>query len=132
MTILHASRLTSCSVAEDGTGVAIGVADEKGREGALMLPTECLKALIMTLPDLMRRALRLQHRDPSLRLVYPTAGWEVEQSTQPGTLILTLRTADNFHVSFAVAARDLQDMAEAVSCREGEAHSIRYRREGLH
>jgi hypothetical protein len=132
MTIFQASRLTSCSVAADGAGVAIGVADEEGREGALMLPTECLKALIMTLPDLMRRALRLQHRDPSLRLVYPAASWEVEQSTQPGTLILTLRTTDNFHVSFAVAARDLQDMAEAVSCREDEARLIRCRREGAH
>jgi hypothetical protein len=132
MTILEASRLTNCSVAADGAGVAIGVADEEGREGALMLPTECLKALIMTLPDLMRRALRLQHRDPSLRLVYPATSWEVEQSTQPGTLILTLRTPDNFHVSFAVAPRDLQDMAEAVSCREGEAYSIQHRRAGAH
>ena len=91
-----------------------------------------MKALILTLPDMMRRALRLQHRDPSLRLVYPAAGWEVEQSTQPGTLILTLRTADNFHVSFAVAASDLQDMAEAVSSGEDEARSILSGREGMH
>jgi hypothetical protein len=132
MTILHASRLTSCSVAADGTGVAIGIADEEGREGALVLPTECLKALIMTLPDMMRRALRLQHGDPSLRLVYPVASWEIEQSTQPGTFILTLRTPDNFHVSFAVSAWDLQDMAEATSKREGEMRSPCQRREGVH
>ena len=97
-----------------------------------MLPTECLKALIMTLPDMMRRALRLQHADPSLRLVYPVAGWEVEQSTQPKTFILTLRTPDNFHVSFAVVAGDLQDMAEAASNREDEIRSRPYRREGVH
>lgn len=112
MAILNASRLTTCSVAADGTGVAIGVADEDGRESALVLPTECLKALIMTLPDMMRRALRLQHRDPSLRLVYPVASWEIELSAQPGTFILTLRTADNFHVSFALAASDLQEMSD--------------------
>lgn len=91
MTILRASRLTTCSVAADGTGVALGVADEEGREAALVLPTECLRALVLTLPDLMRRALRLLHHDPGLRLVYPAAGWEVEASTQPGTLILTSR-----------------------------------------
>ena len=114
MAVLNASRLTTCSVAADGTGVAIGVADEDGRESALILPTECLKALIMTLPDMMRRALRLQHRDPSLRLVYPVASWEIELSTQPGTFILTLRTADNFHVSFALAASDLQEMSDVA------------------
>jgi hypothetical protein len=131
MTILHASRLTSCSVAADGTGVAIGVADEEGREGALMLPTECLKALIMTLPDMMRRALRLQHRDPSLRLVYPVASWEIELTTQPGTFILTLRTPDNFRVSFALAAGDLHDMAELATTQE-TAGSLRPARQGMH
>lgn len=79
-----------------------------------MLPTECLKALIMTLPDMMRRALRLQHHDPSLRLVYPVASWEIELSSQPGTFILTLRTPDNFHVSFALTASDLQEMSEGA------------------
>ena len=132
MTILHASRLTSCSVAADGTGVAIGVADEEGREGALMLPTECLKALIMTLPDMMRRALRLQYRDPSLRLVYPVASWEVELSSEPGTFILTLRTSDNFHVSFALAADDLHDMAEAAPTQEEATRSLRSARQGMH
>ena len=119
MTVVHASRLTTCSVAADGTGVSIGIADEEGRESALILPSECLKALIMTLPDMMRRALRLQHRDPSLRLVYPVASWEIELSTQPGTFILTLRTPDNFHVSFALGAGDLQEMSEATSTKDG-------------
>ena len=132
MTILHASRLTSCAVAADGTGVAIGVADQEGRESALLLPTECLKALILTLPDMMRRALQLQHGDPSLRLVYPAAGWEIERSTQPGTFILTLRTPDNFHVSFALGAMDLHDMAAAAPGKEGEMLSFRRRREGVH
>jgi hypothetical protein len=115
MTILNAMRLTTCSVAADGSGVAIGVADEEGHESTLTLPTECLKALIMTLPDMMRRALRLQYQDPSLRLVYPVASWEIELSTQPGTFILTLRTADKFHVSFALGASDLQEMSEIGS-----------------
>jgi hypothetical protein len=131
MTVLHASRLTTCSVAADGGGVTLGVADQEGRESAVVLPTECLKALIMTLPELMRRALRLQHRDPSLRLVYPAAEWEIERSTQPGTLILTLRTPDNFHVSFALAPKDLEGMAQAGSSEHAGAASLD-RRQGLH
>jgi hypothetical protein len=114
MTIIRAKQLTTFSVAADGTSVAIGVADEEGRAGALLLPAECLKALIMTLPEMMRRALRLRHGDRNLRLVYPVAGWEVERSTRPGAFIVTLRTSDGFHVSFAVTAKDLREMAEAA------------------
>jgi hypothetical protein len=60
MTVIRAKHLTTFSVAPDGSNVAIGVADEDGQAAALMLPAECLRALIMTLPDMMRRALRLQ------------------------------------------------------------------------
>ena len=114
MTIIRAERLTTFSLAADGSSVSLGVADEEGCAGALMLPTACLKQLMMTLPDMMRRALRLQNHDPSLRLVYPAVGWEVERSTIPGTFILTLRTVDGFHVSFALAAADLSDIADAT------------------
>ena len=114
MTIIRAERLTTFSVAPDGSSVSLGVTDDEGRAGALMLPIACLKQLMMTLPEMMRRALRLQHDDPSLRLVYGAAGWEVERSTVPGTFILTLRTVDGFHVSFALAAADLSDMANAT------------------
>jgi hypothetical protein len=54
MTTIRAQRLTKFSVAADGGSVALGVADEEGRAGALMLPTECLKQLMMTLPEMMR------------------------------------------------------------------------------
>ena len=115
MTILRAKSLTTFSVTPDGANIAIGVADEEGRACALMLPTaDCLRELMMTLPEIMRRALRLQHDDPSLRLVYRTAGWEIERSKVPGTFIVTLRTPDGFHVSFALTAADLFDMAGAT------------------
>lgn len=114
MTILRAKRLTTFSVAPDGGSIAIGIADDEGKTGALMLPADCLRELMMTLPDMMRRALRLQHNDPGLRLVYRIAGWEVERSKVPGTLIVTFRTPDGFHVSFALKTADLAQMADAV------------------
>lgn len=114
MTISRAKSLSTFSVRPDGASVTIGVADEKGKADALMLPTDCLRELIMTLPEMMRRALRLQHQDPGLRLVYRTAGWEIERSRVPGTFIVTLRTPDGFHVSFALTAADLSGMADGV------------------
>src|SRR5262249_7859093 len=114
MTIIRAERLTAFSLAADGNSVSLGIADEEGRAGALILPTACLKELMMTLPEMMRRALRLQHDDPSLRVVYGAAGWEVERSTVPGMFILTLTTGDGFDVSFALTAADLSDIADAT------------------
>lgn len=112
MTMIRAKHLTTFSVAPDGSSVAIGVADEEGQAAALMLPAECLRALIMTLPDMMRRALRLQHGDPSLRLVYPVASWEIERSARPEIRIVTLRTSDGFHVSFGMSTKDLREIAK--------------------
>jgi hypothetical protein len=117
MTMIRAKHLTTFSVAPDGSSVAIGVADEEGQSAALMLPAECLMALIMTLPDMMRRALRLQHGDPSLRLVYPVASWEVEYGARPEIRIVTLRTSDGFHVSFGMTTNDLREIGEAVADR---------------
>jgi hypothetical protein len=71
----------------------------------------------MTLPDMMRRALRLQHSDPSLRLVCPVASWEIEYSTRPEVRIVTLRTSDGFHVSFAMTTNDLRETGDAVADR---------------
>ena len=117
MTIIRGKHLTTFSVAPDGRSVAIGVADEEGRSAALTLPAECLRSLIVTLPDMMRRALRLQHGDPSLRLVYPVASWEIERSARPEIRIVTLRTSDGFHVSFAMTVKDLREISEAVADR---------------
>lgn len=109
--ISRAKHLKAFSVAPDGSSVAIGVADEEGQAAALTLPAECLRALIMTLPDMMRRALWLQHGGPSLRLVYPVASWEIERSTRLEILV-TLRTSDGFHVSFAMTTKDLREMVK--------------------
>lgn len=100
MTIIRPERLTTFSVAADGSSVSLGVADLDGPPGALVLPTACLKPLMMTLPEVMRPALQLQHDDPSLRLVCRAAGWQVEKSTVPGTFIVTLRTVDGFSCLF--------------------------------
>ena len=120
---LRAKCLTTFSVAPDGGSIAIGVADEERKAGQLTLPTNCLGELMMTLPDMMRRALRLQHDDPSLRLAYRIGGWEIEGSKTPETFIVTFRTPDGFHVSFALPATDFTDMADAVHGPTVEAGS---------
>jgi hypothetical protein len=132
MTIIRARSLTTFSVAPDGGSIAIGVADEEGRAGALMLPTDCLRELMMTLPDMMGRALRQRHDDPGLRLVYRTAGWEVERGGVPETFIVTLRTPDGFHISFALTAADLSEIADAARQHSRDAAQLPPKQRSVH
>ena len=48
----------------------------------------------MTLPEIVRRALQAQHRDASLRIVYPVARFQLELAGDSDTRILTLETPD--------------------------------------
>jgi hypothetical protein len=113
MTVINGITLTTFEVASDGSMVSINVTDASSRPGALVLPSECLQVMIMSLPEMMQQALRRRYRDPSLRLVYPMADWRVEASTEPGKVILTLATRDGFAVSFVLAAQQLERIAAA-------------------
>jgi hypothetical protein len=113
MTIIRGQRLTTFDLAPDGETVAINVEDDEATPGALSLPTECLNELIMTLPEMMKRALQLRYGDRAMRLVYPVGEWNVEGSGAPGTLTVTLGTPDGFEVSFAIPALTVLRMATA-------------------
>lgn len=107
MTTIHANRLTTFSVAADGASVSIGVADEEGENCALVLPTACLQALVMTLPEMARQALQRKYADPQVRLVFPVENWTLETSNAAERLILTFTTPDGFCASFALFPDEL-------------------------
>ena len=56
----------------------------------------------MTLPRMVRQALRARHQDESLRLVYPAGKISSEQLSDTKTIIVTLATPDEFEVSFGL------------------------------
>lgn len=114
MTVINGAALTTFVVAPDGSTISINVTDENSRPGSLVLPADCLRALIMTLPAMMQQALRRRYHDPSLRLVYPLGNWRLETSTEPGKLILTLSASDGFEVAFAVTEDELKQFARAA------------------
>jgi len=122
MLVIRGKHLTKFSVATDGESVSLGFADENGAPCALELPAECLKPLMMTLPEMMRQSLTRQYQDPNLRLVYPVASWALAAANEPGRLILTLRTPDGFHVSFALLRHEIEDIAATTA--EAEADNL--------
>jgi hypothetical protein len=86
MTVINGARLANFSVSPDGSMISINVIDENAE----------------------------RYHDPSLRLVYPLGKWNMETSTEPGKLILTLSTPDGFAVSFAVTPAELKQFASTA------------------
>lgn len=106
-------EMTCFETAEDGSSIRLDMEDVSGRLVSLHMPLECLNRLMMTLPGMVRRALQRRHRDPSLRIVYPVARFQVELAGDFETRILTLETPDGFSASFGLTEEQ---------CREIGAH----------
>ena len=56
-------KLTTFSIAADGTRFRMNFISGDGDHACLGLPTECLTELIMTLPRMVRQALHARHHD---------------------------------------------------------------------
>src|SRR5262245_61705089 len=110
MTVIRGVELTTFDVTPGGESVSIHVTDDQGRPATLVLPSECLHALQMTLPEMVRRALQARFPDQAMRVVYPLGSWTLERSHEPGTVIVTLRTPDGFAVSFGLSPLELLQM----------------------
>ena len=108
---LSMQSLTTCGVARDGLSICINYQDAHGHPASLILPTDCVHQLIMTLPQLLSRALKAESSDDSLRAVFPLGSWRLERATRDDAYILTLRTTDGFDVSFSMGAHDIKKMA---------------------
>ena len=67
MVKIRSEKLTTCRVAADGAEVGLEFVDASGAPVRLEMPVEQAESLIMTLPQLLARALRQRSRCP-LRL----------------------------------------------------------------
>ncbi len=120
---IEAETLTAFDVTPDGVRFRLNAMASDGSPVSLGLPSECLHQLVMSLPRVASEALRRQHNDDSLRVVYPAGGWRIERSSGfDETFILTLSTPDGFEVSFAFGS----DKMEAIE------NSVRNARSTLH
>jgi hypothetical protein len=106
--------LTTFEIEPDGSRFCMNVADETGHQRGLSLPTDCLTQLIMTLPEMAAKALKMRYRDDSLRIVYPLCAMHVEATHTDQFTILTLSTEKGFTVSFALTASDLHRLETTV------------------
>jgi hypothetical protein len=110
---IDATQLSGLELAMDGSCFALQGVDCNGNGWSLNLPSTCLQQLILTLPNLAVKAMRVQHHDDSLRIVYPAHTIAVELASDQQTFILTLRTEDGFHVSFGLSAKQCETIGDS-------------------
>ena len=115
---IDGKELTTFEIAPDGASFKLHFRDHHGDAASLALPTASLQSLILTLPAILDRALKLQHRDNSLRLVYPLGKSTIEHVAGTNHYILTLATEDGFKVSFAVTEEILRGLADRIAREE--------------
>jgi hypothetical protein len=103
----------------DGTSLRVNFVCDDGSRRCVTVPTVYLGNLIMTLPQLMQRALQARHQDDSLRLVHRTDRICIEKSSDPKIIVLTLATPDGFEVSFGLSRQQIAIFEDAAKAIDG-------------
>jgi hypothetical protein len=124
VTDITVATLTNCQVSTDGECVRLVFVDEAGGHGSLALPAVSLPALLMTLPALATAALRAQHGDSSLRMVYPLGGFRLEAAAGCPSRILTLATPDGFEVAFELRPETVEALHTAIAMEAPNAVAL--------
>jgi hypothetical protein len=114
-------------MAADGGGVGLEFLDSSGTAVRLDLSVEQAESLIMTLPQLLARALRQRTGDQDARYAFGLGEWAIERAKGQACLITTLKTLDGFAVCFGIpfdAARSLgQNLLRAAKTHDPEEQS---------
>ena len=114
MTHINGKALTTYQVDAGGEAFRLNFEGADGQPISLTLPSDCLRALLMTLPQLTAQALRAKYRDDTLKVVYPVGKWSLQVASDGVHRILTLSTPDGFEVSFALQDDDAGSLAASL------------------
>jgi hypothetical protein len=117
---IESVQLTTCEVTRDGEVVRLGFNDASGNAVVLRLPFAQAGALMMTLPRLLTKALKARFSEEGSRFVFPLGDWVLEGVADGRIVIVTLRTADGFEVSFAAPLEHCRSLASDLEREAAE------------
>lgn len=106
--------LTDCQVDPTGISFRLGFEGADGQPASVVLPVDCLRSLLMTLPQVIEKALKARYKDDTLKIVYPMGGFTLEAAAGSTSTILTMNTPDGFKVSFALTPEDAGGLATSL------------------
>lgn len=118
---LEVQELTTYEVAPDGSGIRMKFIEISGEPASLVIPTDCLRRLALSMPKIVAQTVSGGVCDPAIRIVHSVNSVELERAKDDSTAILTVVTGDDYTASYAVSDADLARIAEAVSDYELEA-----------
>jgi hypothetical protein len=110
--VVEIRTLTRFETSADGNFIKLLGAGPGDETVSLNFVTDSLSGLLVTLPKLLASAERFRRKDPSVRLVFGLARFELELGTDRRTRILTLTTQDGFSVSFGLTETQCDEIAE--------------------
>ena len=103
-----------CTVSSDGDSITLTLPDKHGRACELVLTFDEASSLAMTLPRLLKMALRQKYSDSALRHVYPLREYVVECASDFRHLIVTLTADGGFDIVFAIEVETAIGMAREL------------------
>ncbi len=103
---IEGERFTTWRVLPGGTRIGLDFVATDGESHSIVLSIDALSGLMMTLPSMLQAALDERFPSGAFRIVQQLAGWQLEQQTATDGVILKLRTAEGFEVSFAPATEN--------------------------
>jgi hypothetical protein len=122
---ISVGSLTTSAVSADGRYVRLNFEDAAGRPAKMTLTSTDVQKLVMTLPQLLSRALQIQHADATVRAVFPLGRWRIETSAASADFIFTMMTPDGFEVAFALCAPTVAEIASALGSAAVQGASSR-------
>lgn len=94
-------HLTSCKVVGSGQAICLSFLDSAGQQRAIEFTFEQAQSILMTLPNVLSKALQLRTGNTTSRYVFSLGRWSIERCDEK-CLIATFTTTDGFQVAFAI------------------------------
>jgi hypothetical protein len=100
---ISSNKLTQCRVTSDGEIIELDFVDPSNTAVSVHLPFEQAEAVVMTLPHLLKRALKRRTGSQDARYVFGIGNWMIEETKDANCLLVTLTTGDGFEVCFSLS-----------------------------
>jgi steroid delta-isomerase-like uncharacterized protein len=118
-------QLTTCGVIEGGKTSCFDFVGQSGESVSIEVPFNQAESIVMTIPQLLSAAFKMNTGDAQTRYVFSVGNWSLASAKDQNYRILTVRTPDGFEVAFAISFETAVEIGSALA-RGSEAAPEKY------